>query len=116
MTKKQLSTIVKHALFIATQNGKLGDMCEDIWHERRPMPLSAASFLSGFLNRPKASRGKILTAARTHPCATEQQQDFNASPDRAEPDILRMILDGGFWPIQAAFVVGEPLSDVGIPS
>ena len=36
------------------------------------------------------------------------------SPDRAECDILGMLLDG-FWPIQAAFVVGEPLCDVGIP-
>ena len=25
-------TIVKCALFIATQNGKLWDVCEDIWH------------------------------------------------------------------------------------
>ena len=25
-------TIVKCALFIATQNGELGDKCKDIWH------------------------------------------------------------------------------------
>ena len=36
-------------------------------------------------------------------------------PDRAERDIFGMFL-GVFWPIQATFVVGEPLSDVGIPS
>ena len=36
-------------------------------------------------------------------------------PDRAEPGILGMILDA-FWSIQAAFVVGEPLCDVGIRS
>ena len=79
------------------------------------MPLSAASFLSGFLNRPKTSRGNISTAARIHPFATEPQQDFNLSPDRAERDVLCMIL-GVFWPIQATFVAGEPLCDVGIPS
>ena len=33
------------------------------------------------------------------------------SPDRAERDILKMILDV-FWPIQATFVVGEPFCDV----
>ena len=37
------------------------------------------------------------------------------SPDRAECDILGMILDV-FLPIQATFVVGETLCDVGIPS
>ena len=37
------------------------------------------------------------------------------SPDRAERAILGMIL-GVFWSIQATFVVGEPLCDVGIPS
>ena len=37
------------------------------------------------------------------------------APDRAEPDILGMIL-GSFWPIQAIFVVGEPLCDVEIPA
>ena len=34
---------------------------------------------------------------------------------RAKRDILGMILDV-FWPIKAAFVVGEPLCDVAIPS
>ena len=37
------------------------------------------------------------------------------SPDRAERDILEMILDV-YWPIQATFVVGESLCDVGLPS
>ena len=37
------------------------------------------------------------------------------SPDRAERDILGMML-GVFWPIQAVFVVGEPLCDAGTPS
>ena len=32
-------------------------------------------------------------------------------PARAEHDILGMLLDA-FWPIQAAFVVGELLCDV----
>ena len=36
------------------------------------------------------------------------------SPDRAEGAVLE-IFSFFFWPIQAAFVVGEPLSDVGIP-
>ena len=36
------------------------------------------------------------------------------SPDRAERDILGMIL-GVFWPIQVVFVTGEPLCDVGTP-
>ena len=39
------------------------------------------------------------------------------SPDRAEPDVLGG--DFGFafsWPIQALFIVGEPLCDVGTPS
>ena len=38
------------------------------------------------------------------------------SPDRAECAILGMILAGRFWPIQAVFVVAEPLCDVGISS
>ena len=37
------------------------------------------------------------------------------SPVRAKRDIFGTILDV-FWPIQAAFVLGEPLCDVGIPS
>ena len=37
------------------------------------------------------------------------------SPDRAEHDILGVIL-AIFWPIQATFVVGEPFCDVGISS
>ena len=37
------------------------------------------------------------------------------SPDRAERAMLGIIL-GIFWPIQAIFVVGEPLCDVGTPS
>ena len=37
------------------------------------------------------------------------------SPARAESDILGVILDF-FWPNQAAFVVGEPRYDVGVPS
>ena len=37
------------------------------------------------------------------------------SPDRAERDILGMILDV-FGPIQAVVVVGEQLCDVGIPA
>ena len=36
------------------------------------------------------------------------------SPDRAECAILGMIF-GPFWPIQAIFVVEEPLCDVRIP-
>ena len=36
------------------------------------------------------------------------------TPDRAERDILEITLDL-FWPIQAAFVVKEPLSGVEIP-
>ena len=35
------------------------------------------------------------------------------SPDRAEYEMDDF---GLFWPIQAAFVVGEPLCDVGTPS
>ena len=39
------------------------------------------------------------------------------SPDRAECVILRVILAGRvFWPIQAVFVVGEPICGVGTPS
>ena len=38
------------------------------------------------------------------------------SPDRAEHAILGMMILSVFWPIQAAFVVGEPLCVVGIPS
>ena len=38
------------------------------------------------------------------------------SPGRAERAILRVILAWLFWPIRAAFVVGEPLFDVGTPS
>ena len=37
------------------------------------------------------------------------------SSDRAECDIFGGDF-GDFWPIQATFVVGEPLCDVGIPS
>ena len=37
------------------------------------------------------------------------------SPDRAEHDILGVMLDV-FWPTQAAFVAREPLCDLGIPS
>ena len=37
------------------------------------------------------------------------------SPARAEHDIVRMIVDL-CWSIQDAFVVGEPVCDVGIPS
>ena len=36
-------------------------------------------------------------------------------PDRAERAILWMILAGLFWAVQAIFVVGEPLWDVGTP-
>ena len=36
------------------------------------------------------------------------------SPNRAECDILGMVLDL-IWSIQATFVVGEPLCDVGGP-
>ena len=36
------------------------------------------------------------------------------SPDRAKHAILGVILAGRFcWPIQAVFVAGEPLCDVG---
>ena len=39
------------------------------------------------------------------------------SPDIAERAILGQILAGAlFWPIQAVFVVGGPLCDVGTPS
>ena len=31
-TDQKKITIVKYALFIATQNGELGDECKDIWH------------------------------------------------------------------------------------
>ena len=34
------------------------------------------------------------------------------SPDRAKPAILGVIF-GIFWPVQATFVAGEPLCDVG---
>ena len=37
------------------------------------------------------------------------------SPDRAEGVISGVILAGRFWPIQAVFVLGEPLWDVGTP-
>ena len=37
------------------------------------------------------------------------------SPDRAECDILGVIL-GVFWPIQATIVVGQPRSDFEVPS
>ena len=36
-------------------------------------------------------------------------------PDRAERVIFGVIL-GVFLPIQATFVIGEPLCDVGVPS
>ena len=36
-------------------------------------------------------------------------------PGRAEGDILGIILDV-FWPVQNAIVVGESVSDMGIPS
>ena len=36
------------------------------------------------------------------------------TPDRAKRGILEMILVL-FWPIQARFVLGEPLCDVGLP-
>ena len=55
--------------------------------ERQSLLLGAASFLSGFLNRPKTLRGNISTAAKICPFATEPQQDFNSSPDRAEHDV-----------------------------
>ena len=35
-------------------------------------------------------------------------------PDRAEHDMLGLVLDV-FWPIQEAFLVGEPLCQVAIP-
>ena len=38
------------------------------------------------------------------------------SPDRVERAILGVILARFFLPIQAAFVVGEPLCGVGTPS
>ena len=38
------------------------------------------------------------------------------SPDRAKRAIFRVMLAGRFWPIQAVFVVGEPLCDVRTPS
>ena len=38
------------------------------------------------------------------------------SPDRVERAIVGVILVGLFWSIQDAFVVGEPLRDVGSPS
>ena len=40
---------------------------------------------------------------------------FVGSPARAEHEMPGTTLDN-FWPIQAAFVVGEPISDPGIPS
>ena len=36
-------TIVKCALFIATQNGKLGDECRDIWHVQTQVENSGES-------------------------------------------------------------------------
>ena len=44
--------------------------------------------------------------------ATGPQQAFSSSPDRAEHDVLGVIFDI-FWPIQATFVVAEPLCNVG---
>ena len=38
------------------------------------------------------------------------------SHERAERAILEVILAGRFLPIQAAFVIGEPLCDIGTPS
>ena len=44
------------------------------------------------------------------------------SPDRAERDVLGMVLgvyspiQDAFWPIHAPFVVGEPLCDLGTAS
>ena len=38
------------------------------------------------------------------------------SPDRAERAILGVMLVPRFGPIQAIFVVGEPLCDAGAPS
>ena len=42
--------------------------------------------------------------------------DWGASSDRAERAILKVVLAGLFWPIQAVFVVGEQLCDVGTSS
>ena len=50
--------------------------------ERQLVPLSAASFLSGFLDRPKISRGNISTATRIYSCVTKPEQDFNSSENR----------------------------------
>ena len=51
----QQITIVKGALFIAMKNGKLGDVCEDIWHvPMRGDQGAAASCLEGCLDRPKS--------------------------------------------------------------
>ena len=97
-----------------SQNGKLRDMCEDILgrsDKRRSVPLSAASFVSSFLNRPKALWREFSTTAKICPFATGPQQDFSSSPDREKRDILGMILDL-FWPIKVTFVVGEPLWNV----
>ena len=80
--------------------------------KRQSVPLNAASFLSGFLNRPKISLGNISPAVKIYPFATGLQQDCNLSPDRAELDVLGMNLDD-FWPIQATLVVGKPVCDVG---
>ena len=76
--------IVKCALFIAMQNGKLEDMCEDIWHvpTRDYQYSSVQPSFNDFLDRQKTSRGNISTAARIYLCATEPQQDFNSSENR----------------------------------
>ena len=83
--------------------------------ERQSVALRAASFLSGFLKKTKTLRDNISTAARIYPFATEPQQDFKLSPDRAKCDNLGMVLDA-FWSIQATFVVREPFCGVRIPS
>ena len=79
-----------------SQNGKLRDMYEDIWDV--PTKDSQCGsvqpvFLSSFLNRPKTLSRNISTTAKICPFATGPQQDFSSSPDRAERDILGMMLD-----------------------
>ena len=64
MTLSPKNTKVKCALFIATKNGKLGDMCEDIWHGRRET-IRAASCLDKWPgNSAVALCGRHPTACR----------------------------------------------------
>ena len=47
-----------------SQNGKMKDMCKDIWHVPTRDNQCSARFLNGFLERPKASPSNTLTTTR----------------------------------------------------